>query len=458
MILLESIIFGVITYLMTAARCEVTEVFAEVNSQAVLPCKCRNDPCHPADIIWNKHNQGTVWRKQSSGLQYVGSSWLQKDGPRVQCQHSHFQSGDYSLQINSVKAEDAGLYSCRIRLGTHAFQNHDVMLRIIKVSTSPPAPLSGDDVLINCSVTPWPTNALVQWKLNNNSFVSQNGVGMVVKEKATEGMTGKWTCVISYNSNVWHASTTLSVNGIIQPAKDDTKMYAAVGSTLTLPCVFSPGLFPLGIVWTKLNKSNHNLDSRHPPSSTWIKSIKINVVLFEDQGKYRCTGTVKGQTLARTMQLVVAKVVQSKKENSVMLTCQLSDASEVTEYEWIRVTVDINGTETFGPVLKGQTVVLKENSGDWTCRYYGKNGILGNVTYQVPLMSGQSGQKSSHVSSNVGTVIGLSFLLAILLLILAQMYKNHRRRQRILQYPALETIVHTISNEREERERNRVKK
>lgn len=32
------------------------------------------------------------------------------------------------------------------------------------------------------------------------------------------------------------------------------------------------------------------------------------------------------------------------------------------------------------------------------------------------------------------------------------------QRKRILQYPTLETIVHRISNEREEREKNREKK
>lgn len=40
------------------AQCEVTEVFAEEGSQAVLPCKCGPSLPYPFNIIWSKANQG----------------------------------------------------------------------------------------------------------------------------------------------------------------------------------------------------------------------------------------------------------------------------------------------------------------------------------------------------------------------------------------------------------------
>ncbi|KAM9723523.1 lymphocyte activation gene 3 protein [Menidia menidia] len=459
--LLDGIIFGLLASFVTVARSGTVEVLVEAGSQAVLPCKCSTQSCHPASVIWSKANEGTVWRKERSGLQYWGSSWSQKDGQRVRCPHSQFDKGDYSLQIERVKEEDGGLYLCSIGFRTHVVTNR-VMLRIIKVSANPLVPTQGDDVSVSCTVTPWPKGAFVNWILNNKVFIPTTGVisngdGSVFKDKATERLTGTWTCIVNY-IKVGRASTTLSVAGIIQPPKDDTKLYAALGSTLTLPCAFSPGLTPTETVWEKLEDGNSvTPKSRDPSLSSSDTSFRIQEVVLDDSGRYRCAGNVKGQTLSRTMQLVVAQIVQRKKRDSVMLTCQVTDSSEIKEYEWVHVTYDLNGTESAGPVQKGQTVTLKNSWGGWTCRYYGRDGVLGNVTYQVPMMSGQSGQKSSAFSSNAGTVTGLSFLLLILLLVLAQMYKNHQRRKRIFQYPALETIVHTISNEQEEKERRRVK-
>ncbi|XP_037532150.1 lymphocyte activation gene 3 protein-like [Nematolebias whitei] len=460
--LVKVIIFGMIFLLMSGVRCEPAEVFVEAGSQAVLPCRCGTANCDPVTITWTKDKKGTVWRKQSSGLQYWGSSWIEKGIQRVRCPHTAFTRGDYSLQINQVKEEDGGLYFCRVQITDGITEHHSVMLRIIQVSISPSAPIWGDSVSVTCSVKPWPEGAYVKWMLNGSPFLPETGSitenrKSVVEEKATDKLTGNWTCVLNAKRE-WRVATTLSVQGISQPIKSDTKFYAAVGSAVTLPCVFSPRLNPTETVLEKTDARKH-LDlsnkSVYPTSSD--KSFTIQEVTLGDQGKYRCAGTVKGQRLTRTMQLVVAQIVQLKKKSSVTLTCQLSDASEVAEYDWVRVTFDLNSSRSEGPIVKGQSISLNEDWGEWTCRYYGKEGVLGSVTTQVHIMSGQSGQISG-VSGSTGTVVGLSFLLIILLLILAQMYKNHQRRKRILQYPALETIVHTVSNERDEKERNRVKK
>lgn len=110
-----------------------------------------------------------------------------------------------------------------------------------------------------------------------------------------------------------------SLTGIVQPSKDNTKVYAAVGSEVTLPCVFSPGSFPSGSAWEKLNPGStflKNAPSHLPasfstslPSSqpTLDRSATLKEVQFEDRGMYRCSGAIEGQRLTRKMQLVVAK-------------------------------------------------------------------------------------------------------------------------------------------------------
>ncbi|XP_076594180.1 lymphocyte activation gene 3 protein [Chaetodon auriga] len=481
MMLLECFIFAVMTVLMTGAQCEETEVFAEAGSQAVLPCKCSPSSPYPSNIIWTKDKKGTVWRKEKGGMQFWASS-LSKENQRVRCPHSQFERGDYSLQINSVRKEDGGRYTCMVDYGGQVTANV-VILRIMEVSISSLVPVWGNDVTITCNVTPGLHGAAFQWMLNNSPFMSRpgivfnsNGVESVVREKATARLTGNWTCVMGYKDKEWQASAALTVKGIIHPSKDNTKVYAAVGSAVTLPCVFSPGLTPSNTLWEKLKPESifrlapGHLSASFSPSSPSSqfpldKSASLKEVGFEDEGRYRCSGTVEGQRLTRDMQLVVAKIdsrITSKERGAMTLTCQLSDSSDVTDYEWVHVVYDLNGTQSFGSVQKGKTLRIskmsEENQGEWACRFYGTEGILGNVTSHIQLMSGLSGQKSSSPSHNTAAVVGLSLLLLVLLLVLVKMCKNHQRRKRIFQYPALETIVHTTSNEREERERKREKK
>lgn len=408
---LEYFIFGVIALLMTGAQCEVIEVFAEEGSQAVLPCKGSPSSPKPPAIIWSKANKGTVWRKERNGLQYFGSRWSPKGTRSARCPHFQFERGDYSLEINNVIEEDGGIYSCRVE-NRHLVAESVVMLRIITVSTSPVVPVGENEVSITCNVTPWPYGATVQWTLNNSPFVSKTGITSnddraesVVREKATARLIGNWTCVVGYKGQEGRASTTLNVKGIIQPSKDDVKVYAAVGSAVTLPCVFSLGLIPSSSVWKKLrplslfkDAPSHLPASFSPPSSSSQsavdKSASLTEVGFADEGKYTCSGIVNGQRLTRSMQLVVAKIdssTLSKKSNSVTLTCQLTDTSEVTYYEWVHVAYDLNGTQSFGPTQRGKTLsinkVSEENGGEWACRFYGKEGILGNVTYNLQVMS-----------------------------------------------------------------------
>ncbi|XP_034074838.1 lymphocyte activation gene 3 protein-like [Gymnodraco acuticeps] len=473
---LEYFLFGLITFLLTGVECEETEVFVEAGSQAVLPCKGSPSSSVIPEIIWTKANKGTVWRKDRSGLQYWGSSWTSKGSRRVQCPHSRFERNDFSLQINNVRTEDGGEYSCRVMHGD-LITERLIMLRVIKVSLSSPMPLWGSDASISCDVTPWPRGASLQWTLNNRTFDPQSGSDTdqrVVREKATVRLTGIWTCVVGFGGREGRASAALTVKGIIHPSTDGTKLYAAVGSAVSLPCVFSSGLTPSDPVWEKLKPgflfkpSPGRLPASFSPSSSSSqplsdKSASLTEVEVGDKGRYRCSGTLDGQQLTRNMELIVAKIISSPpSKTSVTLTCDLTDSSEVTDYEWVQLISDLNGSQSVQSVQKGISLSIntesEENQGEWACLFYGKHGILGNVTYHIHTMSGLSGHKSPGSSQSTAAVVGLGFLLLVLLLILAQMYKNHQRRKRIFQFPALETIVHTNSNEREERERNQEKK
>ncbi|KAK1895553.1 Lymphocyte activation 3 protein [Dissostichus eleginoides] len=447
---LEYFLFGLITFLLTGVECEETEVFVEAGCQAVLPCNGSPSSSVIPEIIWTKTNKGTVWRKDRSGLQYWGSSWTSKGFRRVQCPHSRFERNDFSLQINNVRGEDGGEYSCRVMHGD-LITERLIMLRVIKVSLSSPMPLWGSDASISCDVTPWPQGASLQWTLNDRTFDPQSGSDSdtdqrVVREKATVRLTGIWTCVVGFRGREGES---------VCSSEYGTKLYAAVGSSVSLPCVFSTGLTPSDPVWEKLKPgflfkpSPGRLPASFSPSSSSSqplsdKSASLTEVEVGDKGRYRCSGTLEGQQLNRNMELVVAKIISSPpSKTSVTLTCDLTDSSEVTDYEWVQLISDLNGSQSVQSVQKGISLSINtmsvENQGEWACLFYGKHGILGNVTYHIHTMSGLSGNKSPGSSQNTAAV-------------------NHQRRKRILKFPALETIVHINSNEREERERNQEKK
>lgn len=143
------------------------------------------------------------------------------------------------------------------------------------------------------------------------------------------------------------------------------------------------------------------------------------------------------------------------------LTCRLTDTSEVTEYEWVHVTYDLNGIWSIVSKQEGETVTINRMSeasqGEWMCRFYGKEGILGNGSYHIHRMSrffllslfllfridnatshkhvvcllspadGLSAQQSAGSSYKSIAAIALSCLLLIVLLVLVKMYKNHQR-------------------------------
>lgn len=81
----------------------------------------------------------------------------------------------------------------------------------------------------------------------------------------------------------------------------------------------------------------------------------------------------------------------ANKAGSVTMTCQVTDTREVTRYEWVHKDVDHSGNLSVASIHKGKEVTVTKLSGDdkgeWTCRFYGKQGILGNVTHHMPVMS-----------------------------------------------------------------------
>lgn len=89
--------------------------------------------------------------------------------------------------------------------------------------------------------------------------------------------------------------------------------------------------------------------------------------------------------------LPVVSSIAQKTKHPVTLTCQLTDESEVTDYEWVHVVYNHNNTPSAEFIQKGKTLTIntasEKNQGEWVCRFYGGEGILGNVTYHLQQLS-----------------------------------------------------------------------
>lgn len=107
----------------------------------------------------------------------------------------------------------------------------------------------------------------------------------------------------------------LSPIGIVRPSSDSTKVYAAVGSAVTLPCVYTSSFIPSDQTWERLTAGPispstplplpplFNLSSQLP----WDKSVDVAEVGPEDEGSYKCSGIIKGRRMTRNVQLVTTK-------------------------------------------------------------------------------------------------------------------------------------------------------
>lgn len=106
------------------------------------------------------------------------------------------------------------------------------------------------------------------------------------------------------------------LTGILVPKYNHEAVYAEVGSSMTLPCIFSDGL-NVGIVfWNKVpsttTRPDIDLPSFMKTHSQWDKSYHIENVEEADKGVYVCSGEIKGRNwsrVERSINLVTARGV-----------------------------------------------------------------------------------------------------------------------------------------------------
>ncbi|XP_076844626.1 uncharacterized protein lag3 isoform X2 [Brachyhypopomus gauderio] len=460
-----------------SGRCEMEEVVVAIGSDAVLPCTVLSSNAFSSAVSWRRMVKGrvekTVWRRDKSGLEFrpVGLA------AHVHCPLPNFGQGDYSLHINGVREEDAGMYHCVVEGSKRDLVR--VVLRVIKVTFNPAEVTEGQKVQMTCDVTPKPLKRVaVRWRLAGATVRPAATSQTHTIYQASQSEAGNWCCLVQYEETRGEACAQLHVRGVVLPKERHVAVYGEVGSSVTLPCVFSDGLFANSVSWKKVSDRAGSPASHVPTIRSasgrglvdgsvqrdW--SAHIDSVQEDEEGTYRCSGQVEGGsnrrvTVERDIELVTARAVQVSQSDGVKFVCELSNASQVTHYEWLSSKYDGNATQTLSSVRKTElnsltaTFAEMKDLGELVCRYYEQQRLLGNITFHMQIMSSLAGEKTPVDGQKAAVVLGLGFLFLLVLLILFQMYKNHRRRRMIMQYPAMETIVHQAAIERERRDRKK---
>ncbi|NWH45434.1 LAG3 protein, partial [Fregata magnificens] len=152
--------------------------------------------------------------------------------PRVSVQDSALRNGNFSLRIDPVRSEDAGLYEAWVAYNMKV-QSCQVELGVITVTLSPPSPVvENEQLLLSCNSshraslveTCWFHEHLVPTSRN---FCSSHGALSILRPAMSDA--GSWRCQLRYSDNeIISATYNLQILGFDGPT--NPVVYAAAGS------------------------------------------------------------------------------------------------------------------------------------------------------------------------------------------------------------------------------------
>ncbi|NXC17594.1 LAG3 protein, partial [Corythaeola cristata] len=153
--------------------------------------------------------------------------------PRVSVQDSALRNGNFSLRIDPVRSEDAGLYEAQVAYNTKV-QSCQVELGVITVTLSPPSPVvENEPVLLSCNSSHQASLVETCWfhhghpVSTSGTFCSLHGSLSVFRPAVSDA--GSWRCQLRYSDGeIVSATYNLQILGFDGPA--NPVVYTAAGS------------------------------------------------------------------------------------------------------------------------------------------------------------------------------------------------------------------------------------
>uniref|UniRef100_A0A8C0BQT5 Lymphocyte activation gene 3 protein n=1 Tax=Buteo japonicus TaxID=224669 RepID=A0A8C0BQT5_9AVES len=312
------------------------KVWARAGSSAVLPCHLSpkkiplypspHSP-HPAPLprshlcLWHEPLTCPTpsARQEPHVVLEVGYSGLRKTAlpmkPRVSVQDSALRNGNFSLRINPVWSEDAGLYEAQSPCDLNSPRSPPPRrFLFLAVTLSPPSPVvENEPILLSCNSSHRANLVETCWFHNgrlvptSGTFCSSHGALSILRPAMSDA--GSWRCQLRYSDNeIISATYNLRILGFDGPP--NPVVYAAAGSAADLPCTLSylPSAFGINLVtahWSRLAGGllqdwgiSQNSSSRSFP-------LHLPAVGPGDAGQYHCAVSVGSKKISRDVTLAV---------------------------------------------------------------------------------------------------------------------------------------------------------
>ncbi|KAM6438815.1 lymphocyte activation gene 3 protein [Rhynochetos jubatus] len=467
------------------------KVWARAGSSAVLPChlsprKMRKSWKQLPDktsVLWKRHG-GSAHQEPHMVLE-VGYSGLRKTAlpmrPRVSVQDSALRNGNFSLRIDPVRSEDAGLYEARVayNMEVHSCQ---VELGVVSVTLSPPGPVvEHEPLLLTCNSSHRASLVETRWFHNGRlfptprTFCSSRGALSIVRPAMSDA--GSWRCQLRYSDNeIISATYNLQILGFDGPM--NPVVYAAAGFAADLPCTLSylPSAFGINVVtahWSRL--AGGHLQNRDTSWNSSSRSFPLHLPAVGpgDAGQYRCAVSFGSKTVTRDVTLAVVTVTPSiqgpvSEGSRLLLICSVTHPQGHERFQWKHL--DSAPTNSKPAVAASHNLedyrsqtdptleiprVSPKDTGTWECSVYGPEGKLGAVEYGLQITGAQVSSPPTIFSGQVtfGLTLTLFLLLMVCVLALALQKKG-----RTPAFPALEAMVAVTVPRKKEVEENQKEK
>ncbi|NXK89429.1 LAG3 protein, partial [Formicarius rufipectus] len=153
--------------------------------------------------------------------------------PRVSLQDSALRNGNFSLRIDPVRSEDAGLYEAWVKDNMEVHICH-VELGVITVTFIPPSPVVENEPLVmSCNSSHQASLVKTCWFHNRHldptsrTFCVLSGTLFSLRPAMSDA--GSWHCQLQYSDNkIISATYNLQILGFDGPT--NPVVYAAAGS------------------------------------------------------------------------------------------------------------------------------------------------------------------------------------------------------------------------------------
>ncbi|KAM6141047.1 lymphocyte activation gene 3 protein [Pterocles gutturalis] len=467
------------------------KVWATAGSSAMLPChlsprkmwKSRKQLPDKTSVLWMRH--GLSAHQEPHVVLEVGYSGLRKTAlpmrPRVSVQDSDLRNGNFSLRIDPVRSEDAGLYEARVAYNRE-IKSCQVELGVITVTLSPPSPVvEHEPLLLSCNSSHRATLVETRW-FHNGHLVPTSGTfcslhGTLSIRRPAMSDAGSWRCQLRYsNDEIISATYNLQILGFDGPA--NPVVYAAAGSAADLPCTLSylPSPFGINMVtahWSHL--AGRHLQNRVISQNLSSRSFPIHIPAVGpgDAGQYRCAVSVGSKTITRDVTLAVVTVTPSiqgpvSEGSRLLLICSLTHPWGHEYFQWrhlesaptnnklaVGTSHNLEGHRSqMGPTLEIPHVSQKD-AGTWECSVYGLEGRLGAVEYGLQITGAQVSSPPTIFSGQVTFGLTLTLFLLLMVCVLALALQ---KRARSPAFPALEGMVAVTVPRKKETEENQKEK